>query len=108
MIAKWAAILFTDCWNNYQQKVSQVSCILFYCHILEAGDIEKPNTRNYKADKLEIQLPDEHVAMTRPSKWGLGFTSLTAIHPSIPPKRKVKPILTGINHLYKHNYEILW
>lgn len=44
-------------------------------------------------------LPAEHVAIIRPSRCGSGLNILTAIHPRIPPNRKVKPILTGINHL---------
>lgn len=45
------------------------------------------------------KIPDEHVAMIRPSRWGFGLNILTTTHPRIPPNKKVRPMFTGINHL---------
>lgn len=59
--------------------------------------------KELEALSLSANLPEAHVAMISPSKCGLGFSSLTAIHPSIPPNRKVRPTLMGINHLRRED-----
>ena len=104
-VTEGTAILVTDCRHNYEQQVPQISCfskITIYEHQSHNTLILHQMMPKYKGECLAMKsrwVPEEQVAMMRPSRWGFGLRIFTIIHPSIPPNKKVNPMFTGINHL---------